>query len=100
MAAFNSTTTTTTKNKAYIREDRQGRQGRQQGDDKRRDDEEIEGRQVSANGDHQDRQGRQAVDKMITQTPASFLAGPGEDITVAKPQARRDQEQNDDWLEI
>lgn len=50
MAAFDSTTTTTTNDKAYIREDRQDRQDRQGGDDGRRTDEEIEGRQVSANG--------------------------------------------------
>jgi hypothetical protein len=36
MAAFDSTTTT--KNKAYIREDRQGRQDRQGGDDGRREE--------------------------------------------------------------
>jgi hypothetical protein len=59
MAAFNSTTTTTTKNKAYIREDRQDRQDRQQGDDRRRGDEEIEGRQVSANEDRQAAEDRQ-----------------------------------------
>jgi hypothetical protein len=50
MAAFDSTTTTTTKNKAYIREDRHVRQGRQGTNGERRTDEEIEGRQVSANG--------------------------------------------------
>jgi hypothetical protein len=38
---------------------------------------------------------RQAVDEMVTQkTPASFLAVPGENITVAELQARRDQGQN------
>ncbi len=39
---------------------------------------------------------RQAVDEMVTQTPVSFAAKPGEDITVAELQARRDQEQNDE----
>ncbi len=37
---------------------------------------------------------RQAVDEMVTKTPASFLAKPGEDITVAELQARQEQEQN------
>ncbi len=50
MAAFDFSTTTTTTNKAYIREDRQDRQDRQEGNDGRRDGEEIEDRQVSANG--------------------------------------------------
>jgi len=50
MAAFDSTTTTTTTKEAYIREDRQDRQGRQQGSNGRRIDEEIEDRQVPANG--------------------------------------------------
>ncbi len=49
MAAFDSTTTNNNNNKGYIREDRQGRQGRHQGDDGRRTDEEIEDRQVPAN---------------------------------------------------
>ncbi len=50
LAAFDSTTTTTSQNKAYIREDRQDRQDRQGGSDERRTDEEIEDRQVPANG--------------------------------------------------
>ncbi len=37
---------------------------------------------------------RQAVDETVVQIPASFLAVPGENITVAELQARRDQGQN------
>ena len=37
---------------------------------------------------------RQAVDEVVTKIPASFLAKPGENVTVSELQARRDQGQN------
>jgi hypothetical protein len=104
LAAFNSTTTTTTKNKGYIREDRQDRQDRQGPNGGRRGDEISTPPTNSANELRQLRQvteDRQAVDEMVTQTPVSFSAKPGEDVTVAELQARQEQEQNaDDWGEI
>ena len=49
MADFESTTTTTTDNRAYIREDRQDRQDRQGGNDDRRGDENSTPPRDSAN---------------------------------------------------
>ncbi len=78
-----ATTTTTIKNKGYIREDRQDRQDRQPSPNG-----------VRTNIPTEDRQDRQLTeDRQPTEDrPAAFDLRPGETATVAELRARREQE--------